>query len=186
MTISSVGSTQSPALSGVVVLQRIHHKRAPNELATTIPASSTPSIDGANQLASAVAAALTQLGLTSSANSISKAAAANTPLAPLPQQPKAAQQVEQYRNIASTFSNLAQALSTGSGSTSVTSNSSGSSGLTTVFQNLWTSLGASDGTSTDASTGTLPSLPSFLQTLAHNISESDISGLRGVFVDTLA
>lgn len=187
MSISSVSSTQSQSVSGLIAPQYPHHKREFNEsTAPAVIASTDSSNQNASLLASAVAAALTQLGLSSSPSTSSAAvtAASNTtPLALLPQQPKASQQVQQYRDIASTYSNLAQALS--SSVNGAPSTSSGTGNLTAVFQNLWTSLGASYGTSSDSSNGTIPSLPSFLQTLAHNLSESGISGLRGVFVDAV-
>ncbi|RDS79226.1 hypothetical protein DWU98_18920 [Dyella monticola] len=99
------------------------------------------------------------------------------------QAPKAQQQVQQYRNVASAFSNLAQALEANSYSTA--SAAGGSSNLTAVFKNLWTSLGASSEAPADASSTALPSLQSFTQTLAQNIGESGISGLRGLFVDAV-
>ncbi|WP_333681181.1 hypothetical protein [Dyella sp.] len=77
--------------------------------------------------------------------------------------------------MAASSSNLAQALSA--------THASGASSLPTVLQGLWTSLGSS---SVDASSGSMPSLPSFLNTLARNLSESGVTGLRGVFVDTVA
>lgn len=198
MSISSISSTQSQPVSGLIAPLYPRHKKGLSE--STVPAFIAPtdsSTNNASQLAAAVAAALTQLGLTAAPNAISVAATAVTATsgssdtdakgnAPLAQQPpqKGLQQVQQYRNVASTFSNLAQALA--SSSSNVSSTSSGSSNLTTVFQNLWTSLGASSATSSDSSSSTIPSLQSFLQTVAQNLSESGISGLRGVFVDTVA
>jgi hypothetical protein len=192
MTISSISSTQSPSVSGVVAARYTHHKKElSGSTATALLAPVTPSTADVNPMASAIAGALTQLGLTSApraAGSDDTTATGNAPLASLPQQPKAAQQVQQYKNNASTFSNLAQALNASSSSAS--SNASGTGNLTTVFQNLWTSLnsssGTSSGTSTESSDSGMPSLPLFLQTLARNFSESGVSGLRGVFVDTTA
>jgi hypothetical protein len=273
MSISSISSTQSQSVSGLVALQQTHHKKELNESTAPPIAATSFSTTYANQLGSAIAATLAQLGLTSAlgtastaaikpadalsrsadttstppdplstinalkslqaftaqlmaaaqqtadtdaastsnggnsvwaaavasateassttttaaapaaTGSVNTVATSNAPLAPLPQQLKGSQQVQQYRNIASTFSNLAQALSSSSSSTSSTS--SGASSLTTVFQNLWTSLSASSGISVDSSSNKVPSLPSFLQTLARNFSESGISGLHGMFVDTV-
>jgi ABC-type transporter Mla subunit MlaD len=197
MTISSVSGTPSQAVSGLAALRYTHHKGASGGSKTLLPVATGSSSDNANQLASAVAAAMAQLGLTITPTTLSTAALTATPAnglddgaakndalpAALPQQQKAQQQVQQYRNVASTFSNLAQALD--SNSNTALYASSGSSNLTTVFQNLWSSLGASSGTLADASGSAIPSLPSFLQTLAQNFGESGISGLRGVFVDTV-
>jgi len=190
VSISSLSGTPSQPLSGVIAPQYPHHKR---EFGAPPPASiapAAPSAHSANQLATAVASALTQLGLTTpstvpvtskvvtaAGGSDEADANSNTPLVLQPQ--KGLQQVQQYQNVASTFSNLAQALNYTSNGTLLTS--SGSGNLTAVFEDLWSSLGASSGSS-----DTIPSLPSFLQTLAQNFSESGISGLRGVFVDTVA
>lgn len=114
---------------------------------------------------------------------VNAAATSSAPFASLSRQLQGSQQIQQYRNMASPFSNLAEALS--SSSSTASSNSSGDSGFTAVFQNLWTSLSSSAATSSDAARSTIPSLPSFLQTLARNFSESGISGLHGVFVDTV-
>lgn len=65
------------------------------------------------------------------------------------------------------------------------STASGAGSLTTLFQNLWTSLGSSSATAADASASTIPGFQSFLQTLARNFSEGGISGLRGMFVNTV-
>jgi hypothetical protein len=137
--------------------------------------ASASSSDSGAQAGTAASTAATSAAISSS-NALVRGAS-------LPQQSEGSQQVQQYRNIASTFSNLAQALSSSSSSASATSN--GTSSLTTVFQNLWTSLSSSHGTSTDSSSNAMPSLQTFLQTLARNFSESGISGLRGVFVDTV-
>ena len=141
--------------------------------------ASASSSDSGAQAGTAASTAATSAAISSS-NALVRG---DTPPASLPQQSEGSQQVQQYRNIASTFSNLAQALSSSSSSASATSN--GTSSLTTVFQNLWTSLSSSHGTSTDSSSNAMPSLQTFLQTLARNFSESGISGLRGVFVDTV-
>jgi hypothetical protein len=146
--------------------------------ATDTDAASTSSSNGSAQAAAAAASTAATNAAVGSSNAV-----VIRGLAPLPQQPSGSQQVQQYRNIASTFSNLAQALSSSSSSSSPTSN--GASSLTTVFQNLWTSLSSSHGTSGDSSGNAMPSLQTFLQTLARNFSESGISGLRGVFVDTV-
>ncbi|GGA10487.1 hypothetical protein [Dyella caseinilytica] len=198
MTISSISSTQSPSVSGLVATQHTHHKSALDASSATAVATPAGSSTANSQLASAIAAALTQLGLvstprtasiandsaTAAAGTYNAAVTSSAPLAPLPQQLKGSQQIQQYTNIASTFSSLAQALGSVSSSTPSTSGDSGS--LATVFQNLWASLGSSSGTSTDVSRDAIPSLPTFLQTLARNLSESGVSGLRGVFVDTMA
>jgi hypothetical protein len=187
MNIPSISSTQSQSVSGLIALQHTHHKKALNESpAVALIAPVGSSTTDANPLASAIAAQLTQLGLTftpNGAGSNNTAASSSTLFAPLAQQPRAAQQVQQYTNVASTFSNLAQALNSSSSSTPSTS--SGASSLSTVFQNLWTSLSSSSGTSVDSSDSAIPALPLFMQTLARNFSESGISGLRGVFVDTV-
>jgi hypothetical protein len=185
MSISSISSTQSPPVSGLVAPQFTHHKKAPNELkASALAAAPAASTTDAGPLASAIAGALAQLGLTpSTADADNTVAASGARLASLPQRPLGAQQVQQYKNIASTFSNLAQSLNASASSASSTASGNGS--LTTVFQNLWTSLGSPPETSTDASNSTIPSLPLFLQTLARNFSESGVAGLRGVFVDTV-
>lgn len=111
------------------------------------------------------------------------AATSSMPLAALPRSPSGSQQIQQYRDIASPFSNLAQALRSSSVGTSPMS--SGASGLTSVFQNLWTSLSASSTPPIHSPGSATPSLQTFMQTLARNFSESGISGLRGVFVDTV-
>ncbi len=187
MSVPNIGSTQPRSVSGLAAPLHLHHKRELDEsTGAALVASTDSSATSANPLASAIATSLTQLGLTFTpghANADNPAAASKKPLAPLPQQLKGSQQVQQYRNIAATFSNLAQAVSSSSSSTSAAS--SGASGLATVFQDLWSSLSASSGTSVDATSSTVPSLQSFVQTLARNFSESGISDLRGVFVDTI-
>ncbi|MBE1159894.1 hypothetical protein [Dyella acidiphila] len=199
MSISSVSSTQLPAVSGLAASRYAHHKKAFGESKPVAsPAATGASTDNAGQLASAIATALAQLGLTAApgstastaiATSVTRAPSAvatqsRTALATEPGQQKAQQQVQQYRNVASTFSSLAQALDASSRYTSSTPNGNGS--LTTVFQNLWSSLGATSATQTDAASNALPSLQSFMQTLTQNVGESGIAGLRGMFVDTVA
>lgn len=185
MTISSISSTQSQPVSGVVYT---HHKKELNaSTGAALVAQPGTSTTDASSLASAIAGAMAQLGLTparGTTGSDSTNATSGTQFAPLPQQPQASQQLQQYKNVASTYSNLAQSLSSSSSSASPTSSSTGS--LTTVFENLWSSLGSSSETSADSTSSTIPSLPLFLQTLARNFNESGVSGLRGVFVDTVA
>ncbi|RUL63235.1 hypothetical protein EKH79_12595 [Dyella dinghuensis] len=188
MTISSISSTQSQPVSGVVAPRYNHHKKelnAPTTAALVVQPGTSPT--DASSLASAIAGAMAQLGLTpargTTASSSENATSAKQ-FAPLSQPPQASQQVQQYKNVASTYSNLAQSLSSSSGSASAAASGTGS--LTTVFENLWSSLGSSSETSADATGSTIPSLPLFLQTLARNFSESGVSGLRGVFVDTVA
>ena len=187
MSISNISSMQSPSVSALTAPPHPHHKKDLDEsTAAALLASTGSQATNANPLASAISTSLMQLGLTftpGTANSDSTALASRAPLVPLPQQPKASQQVQQYRNIAATFSNLAQALNASPSGTSSTSSRPG--GLATVFQDLWTSLSASPVTSANTSDSAIPSLQSFVQTLARNFSESGISDLRGVFVDTV-
>lgn len=166
MGVPSISSSQP--ISGFFA----GHSGHPKTSSPPAPAVSADS-STAEPLASAIASALTQLGLIPSTNT-----PGDTSYAPLSPQQKASQPIQQYRNMASTFSHLAQALSASTSSTA-----SGAGNLPTVLQGLWTSLGSS---STDASRGSIPSLPSFLNTLARNLSESGVTGLRGVFVDTVA
>ncbi|HUA79877.1 MAG TPA: hypothetical protein VL997_05855 [Dyella sp.] len=186
MSLPIISSTQSPSVSGLFVSRYGHYKKDPSLPRPSIPAVSSDS-SAAEPLASAVAAALTQLGLipyagtTGSDNTATESDALST-LASLRQ--NASPPIQQYRNMALASSSLAQALSVSANGMSPTANGSGQ--LTTVFQNLWTSLGSSRGvTANTTSDGTMPSLPSFLDTLARHFSESGISGLRGVFVDTV-
>jgi hypothetical protein len=158
---------------GSVYPSRFGHDRQSLPAATAIPADS--SRDAAEPLASAIASALTQLGLIPNVSSVTTGDAS---YASLPQQQNATQPIHQYRSMAAASSHLAQALSD-----STTSAANGGSSLPTVLQSLWTSLGAS---SVDAASGRMPSLPSFLNTLARNLSESGVTGLRGVFIDTVA
>jgi hypothetical protein len=182
MTMPSISSTQS--VSGLYPVRHSHYKK---ELGPATPAATTTSpATAAEPLASAIAAALTQLGLTPRANAAGSDndATANSPSsAALPLQQKTSPQIQQYKSVAATSSSLAQALS--ASSSSAPSTASGTGSLTSVFQSLWTSLGSSSGAATDASSSTVPSLQSFLTGLAHNFSESGITGLRGVFVDTV-
>lgn len=185
MGISNTSSTRPYVAGDLVALRYAHHTTGRNEPKTAdVPASTSTSSDNASHLAAAVAAALSQVGLTA-APAPTTAMVATAPYgADTPSRaPKAQQQVQQYRNVASAFSNLAQALEANSASTA--SASGGSSNLTAVFKNLWTSMGASSSASADASSAALPSLQSFTQTLAQNIGESGISGLRGLFVDAV-
>lgn len=186
MSIPSLSSTHSLAVSGVAATRHALYKKGRHDQAApqTNPNTST---DSANALAQAIAGAVTQLGFATTPRTTTsgdETAISGAALAPLAQQPKAAQQVQQYRSLAATHSNLAQALSASVSSAS--SAASGSSDLTQVFENLWSSLGSSQDTSADTSSNTIPSLPTFLQALAQNFSESGVGGLRGVFVNTVA
>jgi hypothetical protein len=185
MSTPSISGTQSPSVTGLVAGHYHHYKKEPGQ-APSLPAVSTNTTTS-EPLASAIAAALTQLGLTPNANAAgvdSSTTTSGASSASLPQQQKVSSQIQQYKNMASTSSGLAQALNASTSSTSSTSSGTGS--LTSVFQNLWSSLGSSSETATDASGSTMPSLQSFLKTLASNLSESGITGLHGVFVDTVA
>lgn len=177
LSVPSISSSQP--ISGLFPSHSGHDRKSLPPAPAVVADSSTAA---AEPLASAIASALTQLGLIPSANATSGASntatTSDTPYASLTTRQNATQPIQQYRSMASSFSNLAQALSANTSSTA-----SGGSSLPTVFQSLWTSLGAS---SVDASSGAMPSLPSFLNTLARNLSESGVSGLRGVFVDTVA
>jgi hypothetical protein len=185
MSTPSISSTQSPSVTGLFAGHYHHYKKAADQT-PSLPAVST-NTPTSEPLASAIAAALTQLGLTPNANTagaVSSITTNSASSASLPQQQKVSSQIQQYQNMASTSSSLALALNASASSTSSTSSGTGS--LTSVFQNLWSSLGSSSGATTDASGSTMPSLQSFLKTLASNLSESGITGLRGVFVDTVA
>lgn len=186
MSIPSLSSTHSLSVSGVAATRHALAQKARHDPAASRTTTDT-SADSTNALALAIAGAVTQLGFAPAARdatSEDETATSAAALAPLPQQPKAVQQLQQYKNLAATHSNLAQALSASVGSAS--SASSGSSDLTKVFENLWSSLGSSQDTSADSSSNTMPSLPTFLQALAQNFSESGVGGLRGVFVNTVA
>lgn len=203
MSISNIGSTPPQSVNGLVVSRYTHPQRPFNEprpAAVPTPAGS-PS-DHANQLASAIAAALAQLGLTTptmtpatttaaiAARGASDASAGgDTVPVSQPLSPKTQHSLQQYKTVASTFSSLAQALE--SGSYGIPSASSGAGNLSVVFQSLWASLGASsdtpaNDTPANASADATPTLQSFLQTLAQHFSESGVSGLRGMFIDTVA
>lgn len=179
-----INSTQSPSVSGLFVSPYGHYRKElrPSPPAVAADASSTAS----EALASAIAAALTQLGLTSQGNVAGSDNTSTTDSASiallLPQQ-KASPQIQQYKSTASMSSSLAQALRANSSGTP--SASSGDSSLTAVFQSLWASLGASSGMAVDASNSAMPSVQSFTEMLARNFSQSGITGLRGVFVDTV-
>ncbi|HUB91897.1 MAG TPA: hypothetical protein VMA74_19405 [Dyella sp.] len=180
MSMPSISSTPSPWVNGLAASRHGHYKTPPS----SAPAVSTATpATAAEPLASAIAAALTQLGLIPDIRD-GTATTNGTSLALDPPQPRAAQQIQQYRNTTPAFSGLAQALSASSSHAPATSGEA--SGLATVFQSLWTSLGSSSGIATGTSSNAIPSLPSFLNTLARNLSESGVTGLRGVFVDTVA
>jgi hypothetical protein len=195
MSISSVSSTQTQPIGGLSGLSYPHHRHPSS--GSMAPASTGSATQGASQMAAAVAAAMAQLGLTAAPSSAAASTAAvaagsgadanakgNASFAAQAQQPKASPQIQQYKNVAASFSSLAQALRASTYSASPTTDGSGH--LTSMFQNLWTSMGMPATTSADASSDNSPSLPSFLQALAQNFGESGVSGLRGVFVDTVA
>jgi hypothetical protein len=181
MSLSSIGSTSWQPASGALA-PRLVHRHNPTGSAPAAAVITTSAAD-ASALASAVVAALTQLGMVPASGANNTGSIGNAQTATVSQQLPGSKQVQQYRNIASTVSNLAQAMNASSSNALPTSNGAGS--LTTVFQDLWSSLGSSSGTAADASGNSIPSLPSFLQTLARNFSESGVSGLRGAFVDTV-
>lgn len=187
MSLPSIVSTQSPSVSGVFVGGYGHYKKDLSLPRPSTPATSTDSsATAAEPLASAIAAALTQLGLipnASVAGTDNAVAASDTSSASLSLPQSASPQIQQYRSMASASSNLAQALSASANSASPATNGAGQ--LTAVFQSLWTSLGSPSGTATNAAGNAMPSLQSFLETLARHFSESGVSGLRGVFVDTV-
>ncbi|GGA19743.1 hypothetical protein [Dyella nitratireducens] len=188
MSMPSISNTLPPSVSGRFAIHDSQYKKELRSSPASTPAVSTDSSAAAAEpMASAIAAALTQLGLVPTANvagSDNTATASDAAFASLPLQQKVSPQIQQYRNMASAFSGLAQALSDSSSSTPSAVNGAGN--LTSVFQSLWTSLGSSSGMAPDASSGTMPSLPSFLGSLARNLSESGVTGLRGVFIDTVA
>lgn len=199
MSVPSIGSTLPQSVNGLVVSRYTHPQRPLNEpRPAAVPTPAGPPSDHANQLASAIAAALAQLGLTVTpsttpatataaiaARGASDAAAGgdSLPVSP-PLPPKTQHPLQQYKTVASTFSGLAQALE--SATYGIPSASSGAGNLSAVFHSLWTSLGASSDTPANASADATPTLQSFLQTLAQHFSESGVSGLRGMFVDTVA
>lgn len=171
----SISNTPAPLVGGLVASRHGHARTPPS----SAPAISTgASATAAEPLASAIAAALTQLGLIPDTHLASTDAAASTNGAPPTFASPHAQQIQRYRNLTPAFSGLAQVLSDRSGQTPAAT-----SGLASSFQSLWASLGAA---SADASGNAIPSLPTFLNALARNLSESGVTGLRGVFVDTVA
>ncbi|MBD8880378.1 hypothetical protein IHE49_07785 [Rhodanobacter sp. 7MK24] len=185
MNVSSIYGTQWQSASGLVTSGYAQYQKQPLG-SQVVPAAAASSIttEHAGQMAAAIAAAMAQLGLTASLGQTANGttpAQGNTSATVLP----GSRQVRQYKDMASTFSSLARALESSASGTSAAA--SQPSGLTSTFQNLWTSLGATPGTSTGSSGApAIPSLPAFLQSLASNFGESGISGLRGVFVDTVA
>jgi ABC-type transporter Mla subunit MlaD len=198
MSISSVSGTPSPTTGGLVAFRYGHHPQAfvlPK--AATSPTSADSSSGHANQPASTVAATLTQLGLTPLPAGLSAALAAipasdgsdetaaqdETSLASQSQPRQAQQQVQQYKDVAATFSDVTKALNANSSSASSLAGSSNP--VSTVMQDLWSSLGASSATFSAATSSTVPNLPTFLQTMAQSLGESGISGLHGVFVDAV-
>lgn len=182
MSILSISSTTTPSVSGRFAVHYGHYRKEVNQSPPTVVADSSAA--AAEPLASAIAAALTQVGLISRPNSVGSentATATDSSFASLPLQQAASQQIQQYRSVASTSSNLAQALRASSGDAS-----NGAGNLTTVLQSLWTSLGSSSDTASDSPGSTMPSLQSFSGALARSLSESGVTGLRGVFVDAVA
>ncbi|WP_017463363.1 hypothetical protein [Dyella ginsengisoli] len=182
MSISSIHGTRLPSLGGLAALRRAQSKDASGTSAP-VPAtaiSHLPAAD-AGQWTAAIGAAMAQLGLAASSGQ-APAAATRTAWAQgdaSAASRRGAQQVQQYRSIASTSSRLVQALDASASGVSTTS------GLTAALQGLWTSLGATpegDGSANPA----VPHLPTFLRSLASHVGESGVSGLRGVFVDAVA
>ncbi|MCP1373268.1 hypothetical protein [Dyella lutea] len=180
MGISSIYGTQRPSPGGLAALRRAQPGNA-SGTSTSAPAtaiSRLPAAD-AGQWTAAIGAAMAQLGLAVSPGQ-APAAATGTAWAQgdaSTASRRGAQQVQQYRSIASTSSRLVQALQA--------SASGASAGLTTALQGLWTSLGARPEGAGPAHPA-VPHLPTFLQSLASHVGESGISGLRGVFVDAVA
>lgn len=183
MNVSSIYGTRWQSASGLVTSGYTQQQKPPvGSQVAPVAAASSITTENASQMAAAIAAAMAQLGLTPG-----QTATGTTPTQgnTLPTTLPGSRQVRQYKDMASTFSSLARALESNASGTSPTA--SNPNGLTSTFQNLWTSLGAAPGTSTDSSDSpAIPSLPAFLQSLASNFGESGISGLRGVFVDTVA
>lgn len=181
MSISSIHGTRLPSLGGLAALRRAQSKDASGTSASA-PAttlSRLPAAD-AGQWAAAIGAAMAQLGLAVSPGQ-APAAATGTAWAQgdaSTASRRGAQQVQQYRSIASTSSRLVQALEASASGASA-------AGLTTALQGLWTSLGAPPEGAGPAHPA-VPHLPTFLQSLASHVGESGISGLRGVFVDAVA
>lgn len=182
MSISSIHGTRLPSLGGLAALRRAQSKDASG---TSAPAHATTlsrlSAADAGQWAAAIGAAMAQLGLAVSPGQ-APAAATGTAWAQgdaSTASRRGAQQVQQYRSIASTSSRLVQALDASA------SGASAAAGLTAALQGLWTSLGAPPEGAGPAHPA-VPHLPTFLQSLASHVGESGISGLRGVFVDAVA
>ncbi|MBM7131143.1 hypothetical protein [Dyella mobilis] len=127
---------------------------------------------------------MSQLGLAPATSASTQAGASGMPAKSSLQQQTTTPQIQQYRSVAATSSALAQALS--NGSINLPSATGASSNLTGALQGVWSSLGASSGADRESSSNTTPSFQSFLTTLARNVSESGLTGLRGVFVDMVA
>ncbi|MBD8872964.1 hypothetical protein [Rhodanobacter sp. DHB23] len=176
MNVSSIYGTRWQSANGLVASGYAQQQKQPAGSQAAPAARSNLSAENAGQMAAAIAAAMTQLGLTAAPGQPATGSATTQGDAS-----PGSRQVRQYKDMAATFSSLARALDANAGGTPATASSS--SGLTSVFQNLWATLGAASETSASAS---IPSLPTFLQSLASNFGESGISGLRGVFVDTVA
>lgn len=181
MSISSIPGTRLPSLGGLAALRRAQSKDASGTSAP-VPAtaiSHLPAAD-AGQWTAAIGAAMAQLGLAASSGQ-APAAATRTAWAQgdaSAASRRGAQQVQQYRSIASTSSRLVQALDASASGVSA-------AGLTAALQGLWTSLGATPEGAGSANPA-VPHLPTFLQSLASHVGESGVSGLRGVFVDAVA
>ena len=186
MTMPSISGTRP--VNGIPASGRSHLNQEPYQrggLPPEVPQDHSDAV--AERLASAIAAALAQLGLTFGAPMAgpdSGVATSEASSAPGPLSPAASEQIKQYKNVASTFSALAHALSANAGGMPCASSASGS--LTPVFESLWKTLGASSGIAGGGAAGAMPSLQSFLETLARHINESGITGLRGMFIDTMA
>lgn len=174
MNVSSIYGTRWPSANGLASPGYTPQSKPPAEAQAAPAAKSNLSAESAGQMAAAIAAAMSQLGLTASTGQPGTATAQGG-TAP------GSRQVRQYKDMAATFSSLARALD--ANATGTQTGTSPSSGLTSVFQNLWATLGTTPPT---AASTTLPSLPAFLQSLAGHFGESGIAGLRGVFVDTVA
>jgi hypothetical protein len=184
MTISSIGSTQLRPLSEPTPPRHAFHKKGANESATSHATAADSPNPNTDTFASAMAGAMTQLALLPAPGNVqgNNGTTRNVPVAPQQSSPKASQQAQQYKDVASTFSDLTQSLDAYAAGTSPAS-----SAMSTVFENLRGSLSAASTPSmTSSEEDALPNLPSFLQAMAQNLSESGISGLRGMFVDTIA
>jgi hypothetical protein len=184
---SSTASLPAGALVAARYAQHRGDARAPKPTAASVSATH----DNPRELAAAIAAAFAQLGLSATPVASRAAPAVITGertgagaawlASPAP---VAQRQLQQYRDVAARFSQLAQALDAGAARASSTANGPGQ--LAAVFQGMWSSLAATTEAAGEAAGDSMPSLPSFLQTLAQNLGESGISGLRGVFVDDVA